>query len=93
MFSILDSYGQAASLNMSSSLRHRRKNLETFREELESLIGPEQELDDIRDARPEVRSSLVRAERFLILSALVSVLLGGYCGSYGCPTFFGTTSR
>ncbi len=53
-----------------------QKNLEIFREELESLIGPEQELDDIRDARPEVRSSLVRAERFLVLSALVSVLLG-----------------
>ena len=43
---------------------------------MESLIGPEQELDDIQDARPEVRSSLVRAERFLVLSALVSVLLG-----------------
>jgi len=53
-----------------------QKNLEVFREKLEPLIGPEQELDDIRDARPEVRSSLVRAERFLVLSALVSVLLG-----------------
>ncbi|MEE9570966.1 MAG: FtsX-like permease family protein [Gammaproteobacteria bacterium] len=48
-----------------------------FREELEPIIGFDQELDDIRDARPEVRRSVVRAERFLVLSALVSVLLGG----------------
>lgn len=52
------------------------RNLEAFRQELEGLLGPEQELDDIRDARPEVRSSVQRAERFLVLSALVSVLLG-----------------
>ncbi|HSG64807.1 MAG TPA: FtsX-like permease family protein, partial [Gammaproteobacteria bacterium] len=48
-----------------------------FREEIEPLIGLDQELEDIRDGRPEVRSSVERAERFLILSALVSVLLGG----------------
>ncbi len=48
-----------------------------FREEIEPMIGFDQELDDIRDARPEVRRSVVRAERFLVLSALVSVLLGG----------------
>ncbi len=41
------------------------------------MIGFDQELDDIRDGRPEVRRSVVRAERFLVLSALVSVLLGG----------------
>ncbi len=48
-----------------------------FREELEPMIGLDQDLDDIRDGRPEVRRSVVRAERFLVLSALVSVLLGG----------------
>jgi putative ABC transport system permease protein len=48
-----------------------------FRQEIEPLIGLDQELEDIRDGRPEVRSSVERAERFLILSALVSVLLGG----------------
>jgi len=48
-----------------------------FRQEIEPLIGLDQELDDIRDGRPEVRSSVERAERFLVLSALVSVLLGG----------------
>ncbi len=51
--------------------------IERFRTVLEPRVGIDQELDDIRDARPEVRSSIERAERFLILSALVSVLLGG----------------
>lgn len=51
--------------------------VQSFRERLEVMMGPEEELDDIRDARPEVRSSIQRAERFLMLSALVSVLLGG----------------
>jgi putative ABC transport system permease protein len=48
-----------------------------FRNVLEPMMAIDQELDDIRDGRPEVRRSVVRAERFLILSALVSVLLGG----------------
>ena len=48
-----------------------------FRQEIEPLIGLDQELEDIRDGRPVVRRSVERAERFLILSALVSVLLGG----------------
>ena len=53
------------------------RQVQNFRERLEGMMGPEEELDDIRDARPEVRSSIERAERFLLLSALVSVLLGG----------------
>jgi putative ABC transport system permease protein len=48
-----------------------------FRRELEPRLGPNERLEDFRDARPEVRTSVQRAERFLILSALVSVLLGG----------------
>ncbi len=54
-----------------------RRQVQGFRERLEGMMGPEEELDDISDARPEVRSSIERAERFLMLSALVSVLLGG----------------
>ena len=54
-----------------------RRQVQSFRERLEGMMGPEEELDDISDARPEVRSSIERAERFLMLSALVSVLLGG----------------
>jgi putative ABC transport system permease protein len=53
------------------------KELASLRPVLESMLQPEIEIEDIRDARPEVRSSLEQAERFLVLSALVSVLLGG----------------
>ncbi|HEY5624126.1 MAG TPA: FtsX-like permease family protein [Gammaproteobacteria bacterium] len=51
--------------------------VERFRAIIEPMIALDQELDDIRDGRPEVRRSVVQAERFLVLSALVSVLLGG----------------
>jgi len=47
-----------------------------MRSALEERLLPEEDLDDIRDARPEVRASLDQAERFLVLSALVCVLLG-----------------
>ncbi|HLF11865.1 MAG TPA: FtsX-like permease family protein [Gammaproteobacteria bacterium] len=48
-----------------------------FRGEIEPLLTREQELEDFRDGRPEVRAAVANAERFLVLSALVSVLLGG----------------
>jgi len=38
-------------------------------------VGPGQSIEGIRDARPEIRSALERAERFLGLAALVSVVL------------------
>ncbi|HZP93194.1 MAG TPA: FtsX-like permease family protein [Burkholderiales bacterium] len=40
-------------------------------------IGPGQRVEDIGDARPEIRSALDRAERFLGLSALLAVVLAG----------------
>jgi putative ABC transport system permease protein len=49
----------------------------SFKNELQPLLTAEERLEDYRDARPEVRASVRRAERFLILSAMVSVLLGG----------------
>jgi putative ABC transport system permease protein len=48
-----------------------------FRRELEPLLQPDHELEDFRDGRPEVRAAVANAERFLVLAALVSVLLGG----------------
>lgn len=51
--------------------------LAEFRSWLEPQLGAEVELEDYRDAGPEIRTSVQRAERFLVLSALVSVLLGG----------------
>ena len=64
-----------------------RRQVQRFRERLEGMMGPEEELDDISDARPEVRSSIERAERFLMLSALVSVLLGGVAVAMGSRRF------
>ena len=46
-----------------------------FRRAAQSLIGPGQRVEDVRDARPEVRAALERSEKFLGLSALLSVLL------------------
>jgi putative ABC transport system permease protein len=51
--------------------------LAAFRAELTPLLRPEDDLRDYRDGRPEVRAAVGNAERFLVLAALVSVLLGG----------------
>ncbi|HTS52274.1 MAG TPA: FtsX-like permease family protein [Burkholderiales bacterium] len=49
--------------------------LREFRVFAESRARPGQRVEDVRDARPEIRSALDRAEKFLGLSALLSVLL------------------
>jgi putative ABC transport system permease protein len=46
-----------------------------FRAAAQRHIGPGQRVEDVRDARPEVRAALERSEKFLGLSALLSVLL------------------
>jgi len=51
--------------------------LESFRAEATGLLRPQDRLLDYRDGRPEVRTAIGNAERFLELAALVSVLLGG----------------
>ncbi len=51
--------------------------VEAFRGELESLLRPQDDVEDFRDGRPEVGAAVANAERFLVLAALVSVLLGG----------------
>ncbi len=48
-----------------------------FRRELEVALGATERLEDYRDSTPEILTAVRRAERFLVLSALVSVLLGG----------------
>jgi len=55
----------------------REENVARFREALEPMLSVGHELSDVSDARPEVRSALDRAEQFLVLAAMVSVLLGG----------------
>ena len=49
--------------------------VQTFRGIAAARIGPGQRVEDVRDARPEIRSALERAEKFLGLSALLSVVL------------------
>ncbi|NIR32815.1 MAG: FtsX-like permease family protein [Gammaproteobacteria bacterium] len=48
-----------------------------FRSWLEENLGPAGQIQGVRDARPRLRVALERAERFLGLAALVSVLLVG----------------
>ena len=66
-----------------SRVRHRTlfagqaEAMTGMREWLNDALAPGQELQGIRDARPEVRAALTRADQFLGLAALVSVLLAG----------------
>ena len=48
-----------------------------FRQFATLAAGPGQRVEDIRDARPEIKSALERAGRFLGLSALMTVILAG----------------
>lgn len=48
-----------------------------FRAWIATRVEPPARLQDVRDARPELRAALSRAERFLGLAALVSVVLAG----------------
>jgi putative ABC transport system permease protein len=51
--------------------------LQDFRAQITPLLRPQDEVEDFRDGRPEVGAAVANAERFLVLAALVSVLLGG----------------
>lgn len=51
--------------------------VENFRAYLTTRLGPGERMEDVQNARPEVRAALERAQQFLGLAALVSVLLAG----------------
>lgn len=51
--------------------------IETYRAWAQSRLATGEKLQGVRDARPEVRTALERAQRFLGLAALVSVILAG----------------
>jgi putative ABC transport system permease protein len=51
--------------------------LQDFRAQITPSLRPQDEVEDFRDGRPEVGAAVANAERFLVLAALVSVLLGG----------------
>lgn len=48
-----------------------------FRAWLRPRLDPDQQLQDVHDTRPQLRTALDRASRFLSLAALTSVLLAG----------------
>ncbi|MEQ1775133.1 MAG: FtsX-like permease family protein [Burkholderiales bacterium] len=49
--------------------------IDAYRDWVAATLQPGQRIEGIRDARPEIRSALERAEKFLNIAALVSVLL------------------
>nr|MBA2484474.1 FtsX-like permease family protein [Nitrosomonas sp.] len=49
--------------------------VETFRNWVKNQLVPGQRIEGIRDARPEIKAALERAEKFLSLAALASVVL------------------
>ncbi|MCR4304205.1 MAG: FtsX-like permease family protein [Gallionella sp.] len=48
-----------------------------LRDELKAKLSGNERLEDVRDARPEIRSALERAEHFLGLAALTAAILAG----------------
>ena len=66
-----------------SRVRHRlvfagpAEAIAAFRTWLIPRLGAQQQIQGVRDARPELRTALERANQFLGLAALVSVLLAG----------------
>ena len=54
-----------------------REQVSRFRDGVQPELTAAHELSDVRSGRPEITSALDRAERFLVLAAMVSVLLGG----------------
>ena len=53
------------------------RQVRAFRAAARGLLGRGERLEDVQDGRPEIRDALRRAERFLGLAALVSVMIAG----------------
>ncbi len=52
-----------------------RSDIDGFKPELEAALAPGEQLNDIKDTNPQIRSAMERSGRFLNLASLVSVLL------------------
>ncbi len=53
------------------------KPVAALKRELETRLSGNEKLEDVRDARPEIRTALERAEHFLGLAALTAAILAG----------------
>lgn len=51
--------------------------VQALRTELQGKISANEKMEDVRDARPEIRTALERAEHFLGLAALTAAILAG----------------
>lgn len=51
--------------------------VQALRKALESKLSGNEKMEDVRDARPEIRTALERAEHFLGLAALTAAILAG----------------
>jgi putative ABC transport system permease protein len=83
---LMVSYGdveRSGLLGPASRVKHRlliagdTSQVAAMRTWLQERLPPGSELEDIENARPELRTALVRAERFLNLAALCASLLSG----------------
>jgi len=61
--------------------------IETYRSFAARKIGAGQRVEDVRDARPEIKSALEKAQRFLGLSALSSVVLAAVAVALGARRY------
>jgi putative ABC transport system permease protein len=70
-------------LQFGSRLSHRlmvagaAEQVKAYRAGVEPKLSGNEKLEDVRDARPEIRTSLERAEHFLGLAALTAAILAG----------------
>lgn len=53
------------------------KQVKALRAELQEKLSGNEKMEDVRDARPEIRTALERAEHFLGLAALTAAILAG----------------
>ncbi|MDB5808294.1 MAG: hypothetical protein JWN94_416 [Betaproteobacteria bacterium] len=85
--------GATGLLQAGSRVRYRlyvagpAETVDSFRVWAQTRISAGQNIEGIRDARPEIRSALERAERFLGLAALVSVVLSAVAIALGARRF------
>lgn len=56
-------------------LAGNEREIRAYRNEVWPLIHSGQRVEDVRDARPEIRSALERAEKFLGLASLLAIVL------------------
>lgn len=63
------------------------QSIEAYRAFAQRKSGPGQRVEDVRDARPEVKSALEKAQRFLGLSALSSVVLAAVAVALGARRY------